>query len=201
MTGVVNGGFETGDLTGWSLSGSNYIIGVATCAAYTGVYGLRVEYHLWWPTSYCNVYQSVDVTDYDVFSIAGKAIGPANFTVSLDGSVILSGLSSAYTVYEVDISGYTGVQTLQITFGTVANNLPIYYVDDVKLSVTNQINIGDNVLLIPHYGDTYDRACIKGGNVSIGDNVNLYPLKDGPRVAIKERWSLNDKISIRGSNT
>lgn len=63
------------------------------------------------------------------------------------------------------------------------------------------IEVGDNVLLIPNYFDIYDRACIKGENISVGDTVKTYPVKEGLRVAIKEQWSLNDKITIRGSNT
>ena len=56
------------------------------------------------------------------------------------------------------------------------------------------IQVGDTVLLIPNYGDIYDRAAIKGGAISTGDNVQLYPLKGGAKVAIKEEWSAGDKI-------
>ena len=54
--------------------------------------------------------------------------------------------------------------------------------------------VGDIVLLVPNYGDIYDRAAIKGGDISVGDNVNLYPLKAGAKVAIKESWLAGDKI-------
>ena len=59
---------------------------------------------------------------------------------------------------------------------------------------SDKIAVGDTILLIPNYGDTYDRAAIKGGDISVGDNVNLYPLKSGAKVAIKEEWSAGDKI-------
>ena len=67
--------------------------------------------------------------------------------------------------------------------------------------IASHIRVGDNVLLIPNYGDIYDRACIKGENISVGDDVKLYPLKNNAHVAIKEKWSLDDKITIRGSYT
>ncbi|MBC2746254.1 MAG: hypothetical protein HF975_04460 [ANME-2 cluster archaeon] len=56
------------------------------------------------------------------------------------------------------------------------------------------IQVGDTVLLIPNYGDIYDRACIKGGDISSGDNVRLYPITGGAKVAIKEAWSANDNV-------
>ena len=59
---------------------------------------------------------------------------------------------------------------------------------------TNPIIVGDTVLLIPNYGDIYDRAAIKGENVSVGDNVTLHSLKGGAKIAIKEEWGMGDKI-------
>lgn len=78
-----------------------------------------------------------------------------------------------------------------------------YYVDNVndKLILINLsdyidtgIAVGDTVLCIPNYGDTYNRAAIKGDSISVGDDVRLYPLKDGAKVSIKEKWSSGDNI-------
>lgn len=83
---------------------------------------------------------------------------------------------------------------------TVTDNDGLIDTDTTSADISG-FKVGDNVLLIPNYFDIYDRACIKGGDISVGDTVKTYPIKEGSRVAIKERWSLNDKITIRGSNT
>ena len=64
---------------------------------------------------------------------------------------------------------------------------------DYELS-GNPIVVGDTILLVPNYGDKYDRACIKSWDLQVGDTPNLYPLKGGTKVAIVEAWEIGDKI-------
>jgi N-acetylneuraminic acid mutarotase len=59
------------------------------------------------------------------------------------------------------------------------------------------IAIGDTVLCVPIYGPKHPKQAIKGDEVSIGDKVKLYPLKNKSFVVIREAWLDGDDIVLR----
>jgi len=108
-----------------------------------------------------------------------------------------SAVSFVESSYDTDFGDSVSALSLKDNVGYYIQSVysePILKVISLSDYISIGIEVGDNVLLIPNYNDIYDRAAIKGGDISVGDNVNLYPLKAGAKVAIKEEWSAGDKI-------
>ncbi|MCK9577403.1 MAG: hypothetical protein M0R51_15985 [Clostridia bacterium] len=71
-TSIINGDFETGDLTGWTVyTGDSGDVSVTTDAAITGTYGceINVEY-MYYDEGLGEIQQDIDVTEYLILKIS-----------------------------------------------------------------------------------------------------------------------------------
>jgi prepilin-type N-terminal cleavage/methylation domain-containing protein len=106
---ITNGGFETGDVTGWTVSGSSNI-NSAAYLVHTGTYSLSCYYGA--------VSQNIDLTDVDEITFWAQWIGDDSTNpnvIKIDGTTVLT-ISDylTWTKYTINTSSYSGVHTLTI---------------------------------------------------------------------------------------
>ncbi|RLI77268.1 hypothetical protein DRP04_11670, partial [Archaeoglobales archaeon] len=112
---VTNGDFETGDLTGWDVSTSDYgKVEVKGEAAHSGSYGCELYAPRW---EWAKIAQMIDLTGVDYITFYFKADGYnpqyGNFEVYIGSDKVYEHLGASDWCYvEIDVSGYTGDQTL-----------------------------------------------------------------------------------------
>jgi hypothetical protein len=116
---VTNGGFETGDFTGWASAydGEFYDILITDSHAKTGTYSCELTSMNFVGTQWCQISQDVDFTNVTSFTFSyfisdGAADGV--FTVTIDGDTVLSTSSylGVWVDADIDVSGYTGSKTV-----------------------------------------------------------------------------------------
>ena len=131
---LVNGGFETGDFTGWTLRGDLTFVNVNSVRPHTGRYAAELG-----PVgSMSFISQTVATSPGQSYRLSywlnhqGGGV-PNEFQVSIGGTVVFDQLnmgSFAYTQYSFDFMATGGATTIQ--FG--AREDPAYfYLDDVDL--------------------------------------------------------------------
>lgn len=118
---VVNGGFETGDLTGWSRTGTHVFVQIPPAGGQFGQFAAKLA-----PND--NFSESLDqfvVTNpgqhYTLsFFVTGDADSSSNFlSVSWDGTTLLAindGQSGAFTRYSFDVVGNATNSSTQLDF-------------------------------------------------------------------------------------
>ena len=134
---VVNGGFETGDFTGWTQGGNTGFTGVTgSNAIHSGSYGA-----FFGPVGSLGfLSQPIATTPGESYALSfwlkNLSDGtPNSFDVSWNGSSLFSLSNSppfAYTQYNFNVLGGAGVSTdLQFSF---RHDPVVYYLDDVSLT-------------------------------------------------------------------
>lgn len=145
----------------------------------------------------------LSITDFSSIR-TGNAFSWAATGIGGNANVIWHCDDSQNRTYELSTSDFSSIRyasSPSSSPGGIGGNTSVIWHSDCSSDKIYEldpampgIEVGDTVLLIPNHGDIYDRACIKGGNISPGDTVRLYPLKNSPKAAIKESWSSGDKI-------
>ena len=131
---VTNCGFETGDFTGWTLSGDTTFMGVSGSYANSGNYGAYLG-----PTSSdssLSQFVGDNSTSYEIsFYLQGNGSGPNDFTALWNGVPLLSLVNASpfsYTLYTFDVSGNYGAGSNLLEFDM--RNDPAYWgLDDVSV--------------------------------------------------------------------
>jgi hypothetical protein len=131
---VTNCGFETGDFTGWTLSGDTTFMGVSSSYANSGNFGAFLG-----PVgsdSSLSQFVGDNSTLYEIsLYLQGNGSGPNDFTASWNGNVLLSLVDSpafGYTQYTFDVSGNSGAGSNLLEFDM--RNDPSYWgLDDVSV--------------------------------------------------------------------
>lgn len=131
---VINGGFETGDFTGWTKIGANPAMGIFGPGTYThsGSYGLRIMQMF---AGTCGVQQSIDCSNYNNLSFwyknTDQGSGYGVLKVYIDDDLKHSLGGSSWINYHLDISNYSGSHVIK--FMSSASNMCVAF-DDVELS-------------------------------------------------------------------
>jgi hypothetical protein len=137
---VVNGGFETGDFTGWTQGGNTGFMGVSDEFAYSGDYGAYFGAE-GSDGSLSQTLTTVVGTSYTLsFWLENDGSGTNDFSVSWDGYTLLPNWTDAdsfgYTEYT--FSGLIGTGSDTLTF-TARNDPGFYGLDDVSVSTGSAI--------------------------------------------------------------
>lgn len=130
---VTNGGFETGNFTGWTQSGNTGFTGVNTAAAHSGTYG-----------AYFSPIGSLGFISQNLVTVPGATYtlsfflndtlpsAPANFTAAFGGVTVLSltGATSGFQMYSFNLVATGALTPLQFGF---RHDRPSWYFDDVSV--------------------------------------------------------------------
>lgn len=155
---IINGGFETGDLTGWTDSATNSgYVQISALALYrhTGSYGciLISDAAYNGEEETVQITQDIDISGYGSLNFWFKSIfmngapaGVSNyFKVFLDGTEIYEETTqkTSWTYVSIDVSAYSGVYTLKFIFRCYNNSGAGWYgiqgvLDDISLIITSE---------------------------------------------------------------
>lgn len=167
---VVNGGFETGDLTGWTESGNTGYTGVSTANAHSGNYAAYLG-----PVG-SDVYldQDIATTPGDTYQVTFWLMNPggtpSDFTAKFGDATLMSLVDSSaqgYTEYVFDVTATSSLTDLDFA----ARQDPSYwYLDDVSVVDTNAPVSWSN----PTSGSWVDTADWRSGAVpTSADDVSV----------------------------
>ncbi|MFY9970741.1 MAG: carbohydrate binding domain-containing protein [Roseiarcus sp.] len=89
---VVNGGFETGDFTGWTTDPVSYPMYIVASPVYAGTYAAQIAGYSFGPDTLTQTIATTAGQEYTLsFWIYQQAIGPVTFfDVTWDGSTVVS---------------------------------------------------------------------------------------------------------------
>ena len=132
---IVNGGFETGNFSGWTIG---YIYGgsmsITSINSHSGTYSYYT--HFGSSPGQTNLHQNVDFTDVPTLTFWAKTqYDNPVINVRIDGgSIYIVYPPSSWTKYNVDVSSYSGVHNLQFGCGLDSDWL---FIDDVSAFSTS----------------------------------------------------------------
>ena len=134
---ITNGGFETGDFTGWTPGANSFPETVQTSPVHSGTYAAQIAGFSTNPDTLSQTISTSAGQLYDLsFWRSLTASGPTQtLTVSWDGIQVFSETNPGpqpYQMFSVDVIG-TGSDTLLFT---CANDPGLTYLDDVSLTPT-----------------------------------------------------------------
>lgn len=136
---VVNGGFETGDFTGWTIDPVSYPMYIVTSPVYSGTYAAQIAGYSYGADTLTQTIATTGGDEYTLsFWIYQQNIGPTTFLdVTWDGTTIVSMSYPSsdsgdipYVNFTAPVVG-TGSDTLQFIS---ANDPGWTYVDNVSLT-------------------------------------------------------------------
>lgn len=137
---MVNGGFETSSLSGWTLTGSNCSTGVTAGAGHTGNYGLRSG-----PVAgTCSVSQSFATTagqqytfSFWVQNLDGGV--PNSFDARWDGASVYSTVNSPAFGFTQQLFTVTASAPITTIAFVVQHDPSWYTLDDVSVSAVSTV--------------------------------------------------------------
>ncbi|QSZ68328.1 DUF3344 domain-containing protein [Methanofollis aquaemaris] len=144
---VTNGGFETGDITGWTITGTDEYRGEATSSCkYSGTYALYLKAGDPEVGTF-SASQTVDLTGVDAITF-WSYLGQGAPHVKIDDTDVVTDIYDfSWTEHTIDTSNYSGNHTLTFYLPESSPNIN-FYVDDIS-AVSGGItawswNFGDN---------------------------------------------------------
>jgi hypothetical protein len=137
---IVNGGFETGDFTGWTADAVSFPMYIVTSPVHSGTYAAQIAGFSSAPDTLSQTVTDTASQAYDLsFSrYIGDGRPTVSMTVTWDGATIFSELnpgSANYNVYQNFHFGVVGTGSDTLVF-TTANDPSFTYLDDVSLMAT-----------------------------------------------------------------
>jgi hypothetical protein len=132
---VTNGGFETGDFTGWDFMNAEVVTN-----PHGGVYAARLmsEFKI---SNY--FYQGVDLNGVSHITFWHKG-NPAYLLLDDTYVEVITGTDTDYTFYSADVSSYTG-NTL-VAFYTDLDYATPCYIDDISARTDDAWYVGEGTL-------------------------------------------------------
>jgi len=142
---VINGGFETGNLNGWTVYMLNnhpqfILLNNETYPDHTTHSG---SYFAWFDTVEGNtlsISQLIDLTGVDDITF-WSMYGAGKGTVRIDSNTVLSGISddySTWTLHTIDTSSYSGNHTLEFYY---QNDGDGWLIDDISAIAVTQLPV------------------------------------------------------------
>jgi hypothetical protein len=211
---IVNGGFETGDISGWTLTtdGNGHFYfheyNVSEEYKYSGAYGceLYVECAVYSDSS-ISLTQNVNLTDVDYITFNHQCTyeysGTANngaysqleFYVDEDATIIpLFNNSSIINVWkneEIDVSNYTGCHNVSIRLYSTAPWQPYVAKANVNIDDISLVHAQDNSTAI---------TTIYSGTVELNDSTFTISPSSNPNATYTFNWQTDYGALIAASN-
>lgn len=168
---ITNGGFETGDFTGWVADGTAIIV---SSNQHTGTYSASTSTSI---TSPGSISATVDFTNAETLFVYGN--GGGNGYVKIDSTNLQTGIDDAgWVLHTYDVSSYTGLHTL-----TLGSNNVAWLVDDITIETQSEPSASVEVIVggsipEPEPQDSYLSISSNAPEVSfpsfhVGDNFAM----------------------------
>lgn len=135
---IVNGGFETGDFTGWTADANSFPMYIVTSPVHSGTYAAQIAGYSYDPDTLSQTVSTVSGQKYELEAWVYQVLaGPTiSLDVTWDGTTVYSQLNpivgDAYQEFSATVTG-TGSDTLVFTS---ANDPAYTYLDDVSLNAS-----------------------------------------------------------------
>ena len=135
---VTNGGFETGDFTGWTPNAVSYPMYIVTSPVSEGQYAAQIAGYGYGPDTLSQTLTTTAAQNYNLtFDLYQVASNPNGFSVSWDGITLYSDTDNPhnYLSYSFSVVG-TGSDTLLFTD---YNTSAFTYLDNVSVSAASEV--------------------------------------------------------------
>jgi hypothetical protein len=133
---IVNGGFETGDFTGWTKGAVSYPQSIVTVPVNSGTYAAQIAGYSYGPDTLSQTVATTAGQTYTLSFARYQALrgSEPSLTVTWDGKTVFSEpnpvVGNVYQTFSVNVVG-TGSDLLVFTS---VNDLGYTYLDDVSLN-------------------------------------------------------------------
>jgi hypothetical protein len=133
---IVNGSFETGDFTGWTVNANSYPISIVTTPVEDGTYAAQIAGYQYNPNTLSQTITDTSGQAYTLSFWRYQAGGtpPIGLTVTWDGTTVFSETDPGAQPYQNFLATVTGSGLDTLVF-TSYNDPSFTYLDNVSLTV------------------------------------------------------------------